>query len=307
MEQLNRLAFFARVYDEGSFSALARRIGVKPSSVSRQISALEDDLGARLFNRTTRSLGLTEAGEVLLEYANRIVAEAAQAKEAVALLGAEPSGALRVTASTELAQGYIVPHVPAFLARYPKIRLSLSLGDRVANLTESGFDLAIRLGHLVDTSLVARRIATSYSMLCGSPEYFVRAGVPVHPEQLAEHDCLSFRTSSGSGKWRFDTPQGPISVRIQGRFSVNSGEALVSAALAGLGIVMLPHWLVGDAVQTGRLQTILEDFAQVPSSTPIHAVFPHRRHVAPKVRAFIDFFAEQFGAQPLSASEAAPA
>lgn len=293
MNELSNLHLFVRVVDVGSFSAAARFLGVTPSSVSRQISQLEDDLGARLFHRTTRRQSLTETGEIYLRHARRIVADLAEARLAVRRLAGAPSGSLHVTAEADFAVAYVAPILPEFLDTYPDVQLRLSLSAGKVDLVDSGVDLAIRVGHLEDSSLIARKIAVSRSLLFASPTYLANHGTPTHPRDLKTHNCLSFRTGAGQNHWSFMLSKGLFDVPVSGRLNANSLVFLRSLALSAQGIAMLPIWMIGDELNHGNLIPLLEDFPLEPPSTPISAVFAHNRHLAPKVRAFVDFLADR--------------
>lgn len=293
MNTLSNMQLFVRVVEEGSFSAAARALGVTPSSVSRQISQLERELGARLFHRTTRRQNLTEAGTVYHQHAVRITEDLDEARLAVNRLTGSPSGSLRVTVEPDFAVTYIAPVLPDFLAAYPEVDLQLLMHAGYLDLVENGIDLAIRFGHLDDSSLIARKLAVSHSLLCASPAYLANRGTPVHPSELERHICLSFRTKPGKSLWEFEAFQQPLKVPISGRIKVNSLVFLRSMALSGTGIVMIPHWMVRDELKHGTLVPVLEDFPLVPPSTPINAVFAHNRHLAPKTRVFVDFLARR--------------
>jgi len=293
MGEQSNLHLFVRVVEEGSFSAAARSMGNTPSSVSRQVSQLENELGARLFHRTTRKQSLTEAGEIYYQHANRIIADLEEARLSVSRLTDAPSGNLHVTVDEDFAVMFVAPILPEFLERYPDVQLRLSLSSGKMDLIEGGIDVAIRMGHLADSSLIARKIATSRSVICAAPDYLKKHGTPKHPSELERHNCLSYRISPGKNIWRFEAPEGGIDVGISGRVNVNSVVFLRNLALAGSGIVMSPTWMVGDALKKGELVQLLKKFPLVPASTPIHAVFAHNRHLAPKVRAFVQFMVER--------------
>ena len=293
MSELSSMELLVRVVEEGSFSATARFLGITPSSVSRQVSQLEGELGARLFHRTTRKQHLTEAGEIYYQHARRIVADLEAARLAVSRLTDMPSGSLHVTVEADFALAYLAPIVPDFLARYPEVQVRLSMAAGMMDLVDSGIDLAIRIGHLDDSSLIARKIATSRSLVCASPAYIERHGVPTHPSELETHSCLSFRTNPGKNHWGFKLSQGSLDVPISGRLNTTSLVFLRNAALAGLGIILVPTWAIRDELEHRHLVPLLEDFPLAPPSTPIQAVFAHNRHLAPKVRAFVDFLAER--------------
>lgn len=296
MSELSNLQLFARVVEEGSFSAAARYLGVTPSSVSRQISQLEGDLSARLFHRTTRKQSLTEAGEIYYRHARGIVADLEEARLAVSRLSDAPSGNLHLTAEADFAVAILGPLLPEFLERYPAVQLRLSLSSGIVDLVDSGIDLALRIGHLDDSTLIARKIAESRSVICASPAYLAIRGAPGHPSELVKHSCLSFRTSSGKTLWKFELPEGSLEVPISGSLKANSLVLLRDSALAALGIIMIPSWMVRDELKGGRLVPLLSGFPRASANAPINAIYAHRRHLAPKVRAFVDFLAERIEA-----------
>ncbi len=293
MSELSNLQLFARVVEEGSFSAAARYLGVTPSSVSRQISQLEGELGARLFHRTTRKQSLTEAGEIYYRHARGIVADLEEARLAVSRLSDVPSGNLHLTAEADFAVAVLGPLLPEFLERYPGVQLRLSLSSGIVDLVDSGIDLAIRIGHLDDSTLIARKIAESRSVICASPAYLAVRGTPDHPSKLVKHSCLSFRSSSAKNVWKFELSEGSLEVPISGSLRANSLVLLRDSAMAGLGIILIPSWVVRGELRDGRLVPLLSDFPRASASAPINAVYAHRRHLPPKVRAFVDFLAER--------------
>ena len=282
-----------RVVEEGSFSAAARFLGVTPSAVSRQISQLEKELGGRLFQRTTRRQNLTEAGETYFQHAHRIVEDLEAARLAVSRLTDTPSGTLHLTVEADFALAFIEPILPEFLNRFPDLHVRLHMSAELLDLVHGGIDVAIRVGHLEDSSLVARKLVMSHSLVCASPAYLSRHGTPMHPSDLSSHSCLSFRTQPGKNQWSFELPEGVIDVPISGRLNVNGLVFLRNAACNGLGIIMIPTWMMNDELNSGQLVSILEDFPVMPPSTPIHAVFTHNRQLTPKVRAFVDFLVER--------------
>lgn len=296
MNELSNLQMFVLVVEEGSFSAAARSLGVTPSAVSRQVSQLEDELGTRLFHRTTRKQSLTETGEIYFQHAHRIASDLDEARLAVTRLTDAPSGSLHVTAEADFAVAFIAPILPDFLNRYSRVRVRLSMTSVKMDLVESGIDLAIRMGHLEDSSLIARKIAMSRSLLCASPDYLMQHGTPTHPSELASHRCLSYRTKPGKNHWCFKKEKESYDVAISGPVNANSLTFLLSMVLSAQGIAMIPNWMFRDEIKNRELVPVLKDFALVPPSTPIHAVFAHNRHLAPKVRAFVDFLAARMDA-----------
>jgi DNA-binding transcriptional LysR family regulator len=293
MNKFSNMQLFVLVVQEGSFSATARTLGITPSSVSRQISQLEGELGARLFQRTTRKQSLTEAGKIYFQHAERIIADMEAAQLAVNRLTDTPSGSLHITAEADFALVYIAPLLPDFLERYPEIKVRLSMNAGLADLVDGGIDMAIRIGHLGDSSLIARKIAMSESVVCASPAYIEKHGSPSHPSELEAHNCLSFRVKAGKKFWTFKVPEGSLDVPISGRIDVNSIAFLRHVALDNQGVILVPKWIVRDEIGSGLLLSLLDEYPLEPVSTPIHAVFAHNRHLAPKVRVFVDFLVER--------------
>lgn len=294
MDRLGAMAVFAQVVEAESFSAAARALGLAKSSVSKQISRLEDELGVRLLNRTTRRLSLTEAGQTFYQGCQRVVAEAAAAESAVTHLGAAPRGRLTISVPMSFGLRHVGPVLPLLLDRCPELTIDLSLNDRFIDMVEEGFDVGIRIAHMKDSSLVARRLAPSRTVVCASPEYLAAHGVPQTVEDLADHECLLYSYQATGGVWRFDGPNGRQSMRVRGRLRANSGEALLAAALAGSGIAHLPTFICGDALRDRRLVRLLPGWVD-PQEPVINAIYPAGRNLSPKVRVFIDFLVEQFG------------
>lgn len=296
MDSLRDMAVFARVVERRSFTGAASDLGVSKSAVSKQVSRLEDGLGARLLNRTTRKLSLTEAGAAFFERCGRILEEAQAAEEEVGELAAVPRGRLRVAAPMTFGVLHLASVMPDFLARYPEISVDIDLDDRQVDLVRDGFDLAIRIGNLADSALVARVIAPSRHVVCASPDYLARHGAPVKPADLVRHNCFCYTYSSRIDEWHLRGPSGPELVPVSGNLRSNNGDLLLQAALSGAGVLASPSFIVGRDLAAGRLAEVLpghalEDYA-------IHAVYAHRRHLPPKVRAFIDYLIERFGPDP---------
>lgn len=292
MNDVSTLELFVRVVEEGSFSAAARFYGVAPSSISRQISQHEDELNTRLFHRTTRKQSLTEAGNVYFEYAQRILKDMTEARLAVSQLSDSPSGSLHITVEHDLAIKFIEPLLAKFLAQYPDLQLRISTNATMNDLISGAIDLAIRVGHLEDSSLIARQLLTSHSIICASPDYLNEYGMPITPAALKQHNCLSFKTSPGINLWCFHENNDVVEIPIKGRLNVNSLSFLRKAALKGHGIVMIPTWMIEKDIEREQLVPLLQNFKMSPSSTPINAVYSHSRYLAPKVRAFVDFLVE---------------
>jgi DNA-binding transcriptional LysR family regulator len=298
------MRLFVATVRGGSFSEAARQLGCTPSAVSRQVGALEADLGVRLFTRTTRRLNLTEAGTTLFEQSARILGEIDDMRESVRAVDARPRGLLSVTAPIVYGRLHLAPLLPAFIDRYPEVRLNLVLSDAVVDLLENDIDAAVRIAALPDSTLIARRLDSVTRVICASPAYLDRRGTPSTPAELSNHDCLPFRFHTaanvwraGSNLWRLQGNAGVEEISVSGPFTANNADALVTAALAGLGLILVPTWLVADLLRDGRLVPVLADHAVSPSDveTAVYAVYPSGRFLSPKTRAFIDFLVERLG------------
>ena len=297
MDLFAAMTAFARVAETRSFSDAARRLGTSKSVVSRQIMALEAELGARLFHRTTRSMTMTEAGENYYERVTRILGDVDEANLSVTRLQAAPRGRLRVNAPMSFGVRHLAPAIPDFLALFPEVEIDMTMNDRFVDLIDEGYDVAVRIGRLTDSALVARKLAPLRRVVCGSPAYLAAHGVPEKPADLVTHECLSYSNMASSDEWSFLGADGkPMSVEVKGRLRVNNGDALRIAALRGLGLVTQPSFIVGADLQAGTLVGVLTDF--VAQDGAVYAVYPHSRHLSPKVRAFVDFLAERFGPRP---------
>ena len=297
MENLTDIAVFVRVVERASFPVAADDLGLSRAVVSKYISRLEKRLGSRLLHRTTRRLSLTEAGAALFEASRGAIERIEEAEAALAQLQSQPRGRLRVSAPMSFGILHLGPAMAEFARAYPAVTLDMRLDDRYVNLVEEGFDVAVRIGALSDSSLVARKFAATRAVVCASPDYLARQGEPETPEDLASHDCLIYSYLSTANVWRFSAPDGrEIPVAVTGSFRINNGIVLAEAAVAGHGILMAPTFYVGPLIRDKRLKQILARY-RLPD-LPIHAVYPQRTHVPPKVRVFIDFLAQRFGKKP---------
>ena len=295
-DSIQEMAIFARVVGAGSLSAAARELGLSPALVSRRLAALESRLGARLINRTTRSLHLTDDGATYYEACARVLADIEEADATVSAGRVEPRGTLRVALPASFGHQHIAPLIPRFAERYPQIQLALSLSDRTVNLIEEGFDLAVRIAHLEDSSLTARKLAPNRRVVCASPGYLARHGTPRTPDELARHNCLT--TTDFAMNWDYKGPDGkPGSVRVTGRYSCDNWEVLREWALAGLGIALKSTWDVHRLLVDGSLVEVCTGYT-FHSDVAIYAVYPSRRFLPAKTRVFIDFLAESFGPDP---------
>lgn len=297
-DRIGDLTLFLRVLDLGSISAAARSLDLSVAVASQRLKRLERELGVRLLHRTTRQLHATPEGAALAEQGRMLVEDLEALTAGLRQSATDISGTLRLTASASFGGQYISPLLPEFLAMYPGIRVSINLTDQTLDLVSAGFDLAIRIGALEDSSLVARKLATNRRVLCASPDYLHRHGAPRTPEDLADHECLLLFGSHGrQDVWQMSGGDGrQVTVRVHGRFESNFGEVLRDAAVAGLGIALHSTWHVCQDLGEGRLQMVLPDYAI--AETGIYAVMPQRRLVPPRVRAFVDFLAERFGDNP---------
>ncbi len=296
MDHLAGIAVFARVAERGSFTAAARDLDLSKSAVSKQVARLEERLGARLLHRTTRRLHLTEVGQAYFDRARQIIADAEEAERAVTRLHAEPRGRLRINAPMSFGIRHLGPALPGYMTRYPDVSVDLELNDRQVDLIEEGFDLAVRISQLSDSTLIARKLSPCGFAVAATTDYWNRHGRPHHPDELANHACLLYDYLPAPGEWRFQGPDEAFSMRVSGPLKSNNGEALLEAALAGLGVAMLPTFIIGEALCDGRLECVLGDF-QI-AGTHAYAVWPQSRHLSAKVRTFVDFLVEQFGPDP---------
>jgi len=296
MEDLQRMAIFARVVEEKSFSAAARRLNLSKSLVSKQVTQLEKSVGARLLNRTTRALSLTEAGAALYEHCARIVEELEEAKLAVGRLHSEPRGLLRISVPVAFGRLHIASVLPEFLATYPDLKIDMVTTDRFVDLAEEGYDVVVRIADQPAPTLVARKLAPVYRKMVATPDYFARRGVPQTPDDLEKHNCLTYTYFNPQDPWRLRGPEGEISVRASGNMRVNDDDALSEAVLRGLGLALLPTFIIGKELQAGRLNSVLSEY--IPLERHIYAVYLANRHVSAKVRAFIDYLLKRFSPEP---------
>ena len=297
MQNLTDIAIFVKVVELASFTAAAEALDMSQPVVSKALTRLEEKLGARLLNRTTRRLSLTEAGSELYSRSVRALAEIENAELEVARFQTEPRGLLRVSAPMSFSILHLGPALQGFLTRYPGVTLELSLDDRQVDLVEEGLDVAVRIGRLQDSNLIARKIAPCRQVLCASPAYLAQRGEPERPEDLLAHTCVLYSLLSTPREWRLVGPDGELhTVPINGSMQSNNGLVNRAVALAGGGIVLLQTFYLGEQLRTGTLKPVLCKFK--PQELAVYAVYPERRNLMPKVRAFVDFLATTFGPQP---------
>ncbi len=291
-DTLTGMAVFASVVELGSFTKAADRLGMSKSAISKQVSRLEDRLGVQLMTRTTRRLSLTEAGESFYRSCARVVAEAEAAELEMSHRQEVPVGRLRVNVPVSFGLAHLGPVLTDFMRVHPGITLEVGYQDRFVDLIEEGWDVAVRIGSLPDSSLRARRICESRRVIAAAPAYWKRHGKPTHPEELRDHACFLYAYSSHPRDWSFRGQDGQFRVRVDGPLLVNNGELAVEAAIAGLGVVDTPIFLCEEEIRAGKLEIALSEYEDMRIG--IHAVYPPSRHMSAKVRAFIDFLASRF-------------
>ena len=284
---------FVRVAERGSFAAAAIDLGLTPSALSKLVTRIEDRLGVRLLTRTTRKLALTAEGELFVARSRDILASIEAAEAEVSAASARPRGRLRISVGTAVAKQILGPALPVFLARYPDISVELHVSDRQIDLVAEQVDVALRSGGLGDSTLVARKVAEARRVICASPRYLERRGAPRVPADLLQHNCLTLPGPAWA-QWPFHTHEGINRLAVSGSLTSDNADLLLDMAVAGLGIARLADFMVARAMQQGALVPLLAD-SHVPESFPIHALTVPGRHRAPRIRAFVDFIAEQFG------------
>jgi len=298
-DSFHEMATFVKVVGAGSLSGAARDLGLSPAMVSRTLASLEARLGVRLLHRTTRRIHLTDEGAAYHDACVRILGEVDEADAAASAGRGLPQGTLKVALPASFGHRQIAPLVPRFAELYPKVRLALHLSDRAVNLVEEGYDLAVRIAELEDSSLAARKLAPNRRVICASPAYLERHGTPRMPEDLTRHNCLVANWEQGfTATWDYKDPQGrPGEVRVAGYYACDNWEVLREWAVAGLGIALKSTWDVYDHLEDGSLVALCPGYT-FDTDVAIYAVYPHRRYLAAKTRAFIDFLAEAFGPEP---------
>lgn len=294
MDRFDSMSIFVAAVEAGSLSAAARLRGTPLATVSRKVAELEAHLGARLLNRSSRVLSLTDAGRSYLPACKRVLEDLGEVERAVSGEYQAAKGDLIITAPIVFGRLHVLPVVAAFLKAYPEILIHLVLSDRTANLFEDHIDLALRIGHLPDSSLVATRLGTIRFVVCASPDYFAARGTPQNPTDLSAHDCITFEALMSSDSWRFANGRTNLSVPVRSRLVVNTAEAAIEAAIAGVGITRVLSYQVADALKAGTLAVALQDFEPEPS--PVSLVYTSGRLLPLKVRAFLDFAAPRLKA-----------
>lgn len=293
---LSTLQTFVDVVRQGSFAAVARSHDLDPSSVSRAIATLEKELGIRLFQRTTRKLSLTEAGAVYYEQIAPLLVEMDSAIAAAKEVSNQPTGTLRITASVSFGIACVVPHLPRFESRYPDLSVELLLSDSVLDLVNERIDIAIRLGQMADSTLMAQRLMPTQYVVCASPDYLADKGHPQYPRQLGERNCLCFSLEGFRSRWRFKDSEGGVEeVLVSGQTVISNAIALRDCAVAGMGISLLPNWLIHADLSAGRLVNVFPNYAVAATNfeTAAWFVYPSKKHLPLKVKVLIDFLKEK--------------
>lgn len=296
VDWLQPMRIFVSVVQNGSLSSAGRQLGLSPASVSRHISALEESLGCRLVNRSSRKLTLTEAGELYYGKVEQILHQIAEANDSVSQLQTAARGTLRVHTRMLVGHLIVVPALPEFMERNPDVKIDLLMSNNAVDLVERNIDVDIRIGKLNDSSLVARRLSPAERVLCASPAYLASRGAVHSPDDLAAHNCLTYRINVGQTVWRFLDEAGVLKeVPVAGSLQSDNGLALLNATLAGVGVALMPDWAVREHLAAGRLKRLLQQFriSHIEFDNGVYAVY-QRSHMAAKVRAFIDFLAETF-------------
>lgn len=288
---IEHLKLFVRLASSQSISMAGHELGLSPAVASAHINKLEEGLGVRLVHRTTRKVSLTEEGQAFLPYAEEVLASVEAARSAVGVGHGNPTGTLRVTAPASFGRMHLIPALKGFMEQYPDLTVDFRFSDSIIDMVEGGFDVAIRVAELKDSTLVARKLAPDRRIVVASPEYLEKFGTPKHPQDLANHECIILM---GMDNWVFKTSDSALSVRTSGRFRTDNGDAMRDATIDGLGISINSIWSVYQQLQRGELVEILPDYPLAMDAS-IWAVYPSSRLIALKVRAFIDYFAEHFG------------
>jgi DNA-binding transcriptional LysR family regulator len=287
---------FAAVIEAGSFTRATEVLGMSKAAVSRYVGELEERLGLRLLHRTTRKLSPTTEGEIFYARCRELLDNLDEAEAEITSRSGEATGLLKVNVPVTFGLMHLAPLWPAFLARHPKLAIDITLSDRVADLVEEGFDVAVRIGQLSASTLISRKLASTRLVLCASPEYLQRRGAPSRPVELLQHDVISYSLFSTGENWTFTGPDGEVSVKVAPRVRTNSGDTCRAAALQHQGIILQPTFIVGADLAQGLLREIMPGYRS--AELGIHAVYPSRKFVSPKVRLLIDFLVEAF-AEPV--------
>jgi len=293
MHHLAQIEMLVAVVEEGSFTEAAERLNLSRSHVSRQISDLEERFGVRLLNRTTRHVSPTPEGETFAQRCAHLLEEFEEAERALTQRRTDPVGTLRIAAPMTFGVNHLNPVLADFLAEHEGLRAEVHFSDRKVDLVDEGFDVAVRIGRLKDSSLIVRKIRETGAYICASPDYLATHGRPDHPEDLAHHNCLSYSYLSAGDRWIFERDGEQVVVPVAGALTANNGEALMEAAMRDLGVALCPTFIIGEAIQRGDLVPLFPEW-NLPSGS-VWVLYPHRRHLAAKVHHFVDFIEDRLG------------
>jgi len=294
MEDFSAISTFVRVVEAKSFAAAAAQLEMTPSGVSRAVARLETQLGARLLFRSTRSLRLTDDGALFYARCKEILSDLTEATEALGHARSHPVGRLRVAAHSAIGRAALIPNLAEFEMRYPDIRLDLAMCDYHFDLNEEGYDCAIRMGELEDSNLIARKLEYFNNVLCAAPAYLRKHGAPHNIDDLKQHRCINyvFPSTGKPYQWQFDTPSGRVDLDIEAHMLINDAESVIQAAVAGLGIIQIPHCLAASALAKGQLEIVMTE--TISTGSPLWIVYPQKRHLSARVQAFIEWVSELF-------------
>lgn len=301
MDKWQEMRVFTAVIDAGSFVGAADQLGLSKAAVSRYVAELEHRLDTRLIQRTTRTLSLTQEGELFLARCREILARIDESEAELSTRTDSATGLLKISVPVSFGIKHLAPLWHEFLQAHPRITLDIQLADRVVDLVDEGFDVAVRIAQLPDSSLVSRKLAQTQLVLCASPHYLRQRGVPDHPNELSAHDVLGYSLLAAADQWPFTGPDGVVSVKVRPRVWTNNGDTCITAAIQGAGIVLQPTFLVGDHLASGRLVKVLPDYHSLELG--VYAVYPTRKYVLPKVRALLEFLSEKLESQTWVGSE----
>ncbi len=296
MDTIDGMRTFVTAIAEGSFAGAAERLGMSPQLVSKYVGQLEQRLGVRLLNRTTRRISITEAGQAYYERCLYVLVEIDEMENTIGETTVAARGTLKINAPMAFGVSHLARAVAEYQREQPEVNVNLTLDDRVVDVVSEGFDLAIRIGRLAESSLVARKLAPIRLVVCGSPSYLSEHGIPATPEDLSAHHCLCYTYSSSHDHWLFEGCGKKYDIKIDGKFSANNGDAIREAAIVGAGLMLQPTFIVADDVREGRLQVVLEEFEI--EELAAYAVYAHRQYLSGKVRTLVEFLLEYFGSPP---------
>lgn len=296
MDRFHSMSVFVEVVEQGGFTAAMDKTGLSRAQVSKLVMQLEEHLGTRLLNRTTRRISLTEMGRIYYERCKTLLVEVEEIDSMASEQTTTPRGKLTIGAPSSFGTLHFKNVITEYMKQYPQVQISLHLTDRFVDVVDEGFDVVVRIAELADSSLIARKLSTCKLVVCASPSYLKEYGEPKVPQDLALHHCLLYSNSAKPDAWTLHGPAGMETVRVSGPLAADNGDILKAAALAGQGVVFMPTFIVGEDIRAGRLQQILTNYC--PPDLAIYAVFPSRRYLSAKVRTFVDFAADYFSGEP---------